>query len=119
MCKVAQWSFFSNHACVIVLLAREPNQSLRKVAATIGITERAVQRIVSELEAANYLIRGRVGRQNTYQINRDSEIRHLLLDDTALSKLLDFFNQTVEKEQFEEDQLLADWAVGEHGSEVK
>ena len=119
MCKVAQWSFFSNHACVIVLLAREPNQSLRKVAATIGSTERAVQRIVSELEAANYLIRGRVGRQNTYQINRDSEMRHLLLDNTALSKLLDVFNQTVEKEQFEEDQLLADWAVGEHGSEVK
>lgn len=114
-----QWSFFSNHACVIILLARQSNQPLRQVALTIGITERAVQRIVADLEAEGYLTRERKGRQNVYIIHREVALGHPLFADGKLAQLLDFFNDLHDSELLEEDRLLSGWAVGEHGSEVK
>ncbi|MGB0369902.1 MAG: helix-turn-helix transcriptional regulator [Opitutales bacterium] len=68
------WSFFTNHAQVLTCIAHKPNQPLREVAATIGITERAVQRIVADLEVGGYLRRKRVGRQNTYEILVDRQL---------------------------------------------
>ena len=70
------WTFFSNHAHVLVSLARDPAQRLRDVAATVGITERAVQKIVADLEAGGVLSRRREGRRNRYTIRADVPLRH-------------------------------------------
>ena len=70
------WTFFSNHAHVLVCLARDPAQRLRDVAATVGITERAVQKIVADLEAGGVLSRRREGRRNRYTIRDDVPLRH-------------------------------------------
>ncbi len=75
------WGFVTNHAYVLRCLAREPSLTLRAVAERIGITERAVQRIVAELEEAGYLRRVREGRRNRYAI-REGRPRHSL--DAAL-----------------------------------
>ena len=72
------WTFFSNHAHVLVCLLREPKPTLRDVALKVGITERAVQRIVAELEEAGVLERGRIGRRNVYQLFLDQPLRHPL-----------------------------------------
>jgi len=72
------WTFLTNHALVMAALSREPGLRLRDVALQIGITERAVQRIVAELEAAGYLVRDREGRRNRYQLRLDPGPRHLL-----------------------------------------
>jgi DNA-binding IscR family transcriptional regulator len=71
-------SFLSNHAHVLALVAAEPDVRLREVAARIGITERAVQRIVAELEREGLLLRSREGRRNRYQVRRDARLDSLL-----------------------------------------
>ena len=72
------WTFLSNHAHVLVCLASDPDARLRDVAARVGITERAVQGIVSDLEAAGVILRERQGRRNTYRLNLDAPLRHPL-----------------------------------------
>lgn len=71
-----RWTFLTNHGHVLLLLAQSPELRLRDVAAHVGVTERAVQRIVAELEEAGYLTRRRSGRQNEYEIDTDRPLRH-------------------------------------------
>jgi hypothetical protein len=70
------WTFLSNHAHVLLCIAREPEIRLRDVAERVGITERAVQRIVADLEAGRYLERARSGRRNRYMIHPELPLRH-------------------------------------------
>ena len=70
------WTFLSNHANVLLCIARERGIRLRDVAVRVGITERAVQRIVGDLEASGYLSRVREGRRNRYEIHGDLPLRH-------------------------------------------
>lgn len=72
------WTFLSNHGHVLVCLARDPDARLRDVAARVGITERAVQQIVSDLVAGDYLTKSKVGRRNRYTLHRDGRFRHPL-----------------------------------------
>jgi hypothetical protein len=71
------WGFLTNHAYVLRCIASAPSATLREVAERIGITERAVQRIVAELEAGGYLARTRVGRRNVYQLREGAPRRDL------------------------------------------
>lgn len=71
-----EWTYFSNHGHVLFCLAREPEMLLREVAARVGVTERAVQRIVADLEAAGVLLRERDGRRNRYTIDPHAPLRH-------------------------------------------
>ncbi len=71
-----QWTFLSNHAHVLLLLARDPDIRLRDVATQVGITERAVQRIVADLEEGSYIERERLGRRNRYRVHPDLPLRH-------------------------------------------
>jgi hypothetical protein len=70
------WTFLSNHAHVLVCIARSSEILLRDVADQVGITERAVQRIVAELEEGHYLTRKRLGRRNKYEVHADQPLRH-------------------------------------------
>ena len=70
------WTFLSNHAHVLLLIAKDPEIRLRDVANRVGITERAVQRIVADLEADRYLERERQGRRNRYKVHPDLPLRH-------------------------------------------
>ena len=72
------WTFLTNHALVLTTLSRQPDLRLREVASLIGITERAVQRIVSDLEAGGYLRRDRDGRRNHYRLQMGPGPRHPL-----------------------------------------
>ncbi|MCX5072022.1 MarR family transcriptional regulator [Streptomyces sp. NBC_00513] len=70
------WTFLTNHARVLVTIARDPAVRLRDVAATCGLTERTVQTIVTDLEADGYLQRVRDGRRNRYEISVGAVFRH-------------------------------------------
>ncbi|MCK7593411.1 helix-turn-helix transcriptional regulator [Pseudomarimonas salicorniae] len=83
------WTFLSNHTHVLVCLQRDPEMTLRDVAARIGITERAVQRLVADLEAAGVLERWRDGRRNRYAIHGETRLRHQLEAHRTLGELLD------------------------------
>lgn len=71
-----RWTFLSNHAHVLICLAQDSHQRLRDVADQIGITERAVQGIVSDLESEGLLQRHRQGRRNIYELSLDQPLRH-------------------------------------------
>jgi predicted transcriptional regulator len=73
-----QWTFLSNHGHVLVCLARDPEARMRDVAEAVGITERAVQQIVSDLVVQGYLRKEKVGRRNQYEVVRDAHFRHEL-----------------------------------------
>jgi predicted transcriptional regulator len=65
------WNFLTNHAQVMVCIADDPGVRLREIAERVGITERAVHRIVGELGDAGYITRERIGRRNQYTIKSD------------------------------------------------
>lgn len=87
-----QWTFLSNHSHVLVCLAAGGDQILREVAQKVGITERAVQRIVADLEQAGVLQRERDprdARRNRYRINTDVRLRHSLEAHCRIGALLE------------------------------
>lgn len=84
----SQWTFLTNHAHVLFCLFHDAEQTLREVSLKIGITERAVQRIVADLEAASVIIREREGRRNRYVIKLDAPLRHPLEQHRSIGDLL-------------------------------
>lgn len=72
----AHWTFLSNHAHVLVCLAGGPDLTMRQIADRVGITERAVQGIIADLETAGVITRRRDGRRNVYDIHGRAPLRH-------------------------------------------
>ncbi len=83
-----QWTFLTNHAHVLLCIARDPAIRLRDVAQSVGITERATQRIVADLVFAGYLERARVGRRNHYEVNGELHFRHPIEQRNTIGSLL-------------------------------
>ena len=84
----AAWTFLTNHSHVLLCLVQDPEARMRDVAEKVGITERAVQRIGSELEAAGYVTRTREGRRNTYEVNGSLKLRHPVEGHQTLNALI-------------------------------
>ena len=76
--KFDEWTFFSNNAHVLVCLTHTPQPTTREMANLVGITERAVQRIVKKLVEAGVLKIDKVGRRNRYELDLDQRLRHPL-----------------------------------------
>ncbi|HEY0698942.1 MAG TPA: MarR family winged helix-turn-helix transcriptional regulator [Micromonospora sp.] len=85
------WTFLTNHAHVLLVIARDPTARLRDVAETVGVTERAVHGIVADLETAGYLRRTRVGRRNHYTVNPAGHFRHPAEADRRIGDFLALF----------------------------
>ncbi|MGH3249284.1 MAG: helix-turn-helix transcriptional regulator [Trebonia sp.] len=86
------WVFLSNHARVLLCIARDRDTRTRDIADQVGITERAAQRLVSDLIAEGYITRTKVGRRNRYQINHRSHLRTPSFQDLEIGRLLDLLN---------------------------
>lgn len=86
----SRWTFFTNHAHVLFCIARDPEARLREVADRVGITERAAQRIVSELHGDGYLKVKREGRRNRYSLVLDAPLRHNIEQGHTVRDLLEF-----------------------------
>ena len=74
--RAAQWTFLTNHARVLVQIARDPGIRVRDIAVHCRLTERAVMRIIADLEAADYLTHTRSGRSNRYRLVPGTKLRH-------------------------------------------
>jgi DNA-binding Lrp family transcriptional regulator len=72
----AGWTFLTNHARTLAAIADDPSARIRDIAARCRLTERAVQRIISDLEEAGYLSHTRQGRSNAYRIEPGTPLRH-------------------------------------------
>jgi DNA-binding MarR family transcriptional regulator len=82
------WLFLTNHAHVLICISRAPGIRMREIAAKVGITERAVQLIVRDLERDGYLSVERVGRRNSYALTSSVPMRHPLHDDHSVDDLV-------------------------------
>ncbi len=85
---IATWTFITNHARVLLVIASDPTVRLRDIAATLDITERAAQRIVTELVDEGYLTRKRVGRRNHYEVHTARPMRSSQSKETEVGQFL-------------------------------
>lgn len=83
------WTFLTNHAHVLLCIARDPVIRLRDLAEQVGVTERAAQRIVTDLVNEGYLERQRVGRRNQYAVHPELPLRHPIEHGHTLGTLMD------------------------------
>ena len=86
------WTFLTNYAHVLLLLSRNPSVLLREVALQVGITERAVQRIIADLKAGGIIDREKIGRQNRYRIRTEQSLRHPVALHRTIGELLALIN---------------------------
>lgn len=82
------WSFLTNHTHILVCLSREPSTTVRNLAMQVGITERSVQRILSDLEESGVVTRSKEGRCNRYDVNMAFQLRHPLEAHHSVADLL-------------------------------
>jgi len=82
------WTFLTNHAHVLVCIAKDDEMRLRDIADLVGITERQAQAIVNDLVDDGYVSRTRVGRRNRYEIHADLPFRHPIERDHKVGELL-------------------------------
>ena len=85
-----QWTFLTNHGHVLIYVHRNPDARVRDIATAVGITERAAQTILADLEAVGVLEREKIGRRNRYRIVRKCRLRHPLEEHCTVGGLLDW-----------------------------
>ena len=88
---MAHWTFLTNHAQVLLCVARNERLTAKEIAGAVGITERAVQRLLDDLEEGGYISRFRDGRNNRYEIHPELPLRHPAQGGYAIRDLLDLF----------------------------
>lgn len=87
------WTFVTNHTQVLLVVSQDADLRLRDIALAVGITERAAQRIVSDLIEAGYITRERVGRRNHYVVNPKTKMRHPAQREHDVGRLLQVLSQ--------------------------
>jgi predicted transcriptional regulator len=85
------WTFLTNHGHVLIQLSLDPEARIRDIAADVGITERAAQAILTDLERDGYLTKIKEGRRNRYVIHHERGFRHPAESQHPISDLLRIF----------------------------
>ncbi len=98
------WSFLTNHARVLLCIASDPGVRLRDIAASLGITERSVYGIVTDLTAAGYVVKHKDGRRNRYQIQAHLPLPEPASQQPAIGEILDLLVGGGMKQQFAANQ---------------
>ncbi len=86
--KKGEWTFLTNHGRVLAYIAKNPQSSTREMAQEAGITLRAVQNIITELEAGGYIARHKEGRCNRYSVYSEMPMRHPLEREHTVGNIL-------------------------------
>ena len=85
------WTFLTNHGHVLIRLSLDPEARIRDIAADVGITERAAQAILADLERDGYVTKIKQGRRNRYEIHHEQGFRHPAESQHPISDLLRIF----------------------------
>lgn len=84
-----KWTFLSNHTHVLICIVKDSTVRMRDLADEVGITERAIQRIVADLRDAGYISLERKGRRNHYLVHTERPMRHPVESHCLVSELLE------------------------------
>ena len=85
---MSNWTLLSNHGFTLLCLADKPEATTREISTYLGMTERSVQRIISQLHLVDYIRKEKVGRRNRYEVNHKMPISHPLKQDKTVRHLL-------------------------------
>jgi DNA-binding IscR family transcriptional regulator len=86
---VANWSFLTNHARVMLCIARDPGMRLRDIAVTLAITERRAQDIVTDLAEAGYIVKVKEGRRNRYRVEDHLPLLEPTVEELTIGQVLE------------------------------
>lgn len=86
--KQSTWTFLTNHSHVLLCLVNSPKIKMRDIAKKVGITERAVQKIISDLRKEGYIDREKRGRRNIYHINTEMHLKHPIEEHKSMADLI-------------------------------
>jgi DNA-binding IclR family transcriptional regulator len=98
---MSQWTFVTNHAVVLSFIARHPMITAHELALEVGISERAVRRIIAELQDGGYLTKNKKGRRIQYQVRHRVHLRHETQEDKAVGDLLKVLSAQRKKQKNE------------------
>ncbi|MEO5610198.1 MAG: winged helix-turn-helix transcriptional regulator [Ornithinibacter sp.] len=87
------WTFLSNHGHVLVAISRNPHARIRDLAVDVGITERAAQLILRDLDESGYITKEKVGRRNVYRLAAEGRLRHPAESTVRIKALLALFEE--------------------------
>lgn len=88
---MANWTFLTHHGHALVAIAQNPDLTIDQIAAKVGITARATAGILNDLVDGGYLVKEKVGRNNSYTVHGELALRHPLNDHTKVADLLSLF----------------------------
>lgn len=88
--SATSWFFLTNHSHVLLCLVRYPSIKMKEIAVKVGITERAVQRIIADLHEGGYIVLEREGRCNKYKLNLELHLRHAIEKHRTIEDLISF-----------------------------
>jgi DNA-binding IclR family transcriptional regulator len=91
---VAEWSFLTNHARVLLCIAHDPGIRLRDIAVTLDITERTAYGIVTDLTEGGYVVKEKDGRRNRYQIQAHLPLREAITRERTIGEVLNLLVDT-------------------------
>ena len=100
------WKFVTNYALVLCQIAQHPRITIREISLTIGITEKAIHRIITDLETDGYVTKIREGRRLRYRINPDLCLRDEMLQDKAVGGLLEVLGWKRRRRQTQSRELV-------------
>ncbi len=93
------WVFLTNHAHVLLSVARDPEIRARDIAEQVGITERAAQRILADLVEGGYVTKTKAGRRNSNSVNKKGHLRHPRFRNFEIGPLLEILNTGVQEDR--------------------
>jgi DNA-binding IclR family transcriptional regulator len=91
---MSEWSFLTNHARALVCIAHDPGIRLRDIATTLGVTERSAFGIVTDLTTAGYVVKGKDGRRNRYDIQAHLPLPDDVAHERTIGDVLDLLVDT-------------------------
>ena len=94
MSESSGWHFLTNHSHILLCISDNPDITVRELAQHVGITERAVMRIIGELDDAGVIERTREGRNNHYTINVERQLRHPVESHCTVGDLIGMFRRS-------------------------
>ena len=93
------WVVLTNHAHVLLSVARDPEIRARDIAVQVGVTERAAQRILADLVENGYVTKTKIGRRNRYRVNPKGRLRHPVFRDFQIGPLLEVLKTGVSQDE--------------------
>jgi predicted transcriptional regulator len=98
---MSPWTFVTNHAVVLSFIARHPMITGHEMALEVGISERAIRRIIGELEDGGYVTKKKIGRRVQYQVKHHGPLRHKTQEGKGVDDLLKLLNTQRKKQKNE------------------